>query len=305
MKKIVSLVMSIILVCSLTIMPTSAVNNVEEYYDGSKINFTVNEYDMLVEARGMTDNELSEFYSEERIEAIRTAEDALLERAQLSDSVLEQYGYTPEQIEVLRAYDGGPLEDNPQLRAITATMSGSISAAQCTSTTVGTQFNWTWSALPLVYNFTDVVAIRWAGTNTQGSPMNVSMVQTSSSFAYVTYYNLINQIQSVQNLSFINVWPYDHAEVNFSCGHVSSGLGDPAYYAKTGRVQVVVQKPSGSTGTLLEGAFAYSYGHSTITITSPTVSFPAGFSISFGTGTSSMYYGAAIVTTGGSIRPYN
>ena len=269
---------------------------------GNAMSFTSNEYDMLISARALPEDELNEYYSSDEINAIRAAEDAFYARAQLPEDVLAQYGYTPNQINILKSYDGGPLEDHPELRAVASEFSCSITPMHCSSTSVGAQFNWSWSTWPIIYYLTDSVGVVWRGTNTQSGNMNCPM-DTSRSFSYVTYYTLANEIHEVEHLSFMNPSPYEAAKVEFSAGHTSAFVGDPQYFAKTGRMQVVVTPAPGSTGTLLEAGFVFVYGHRTVQTSSPAISFPASFSITLGTCTSEMCREGAYITTGGSMRP--
>lgn len=81
--------------------------------------------------------------SDEELEYIMSdaIESELLYRASLPAEVLkENYGYSDEAIDILRNYDGGRLEDNPQLRAASATLTAYIGILIQTQTRMGVMY---------------------------------------------------------------------------------------------------------------------------------------------------------------------
>jgi len=96
-------------------------------------------------------------------------ENELLNRARLSEAELTDLGYTQGQIRLLKSYDGSPLENNPQMRAVTATFSGALYQDIVSKTASATIFTWNWSSAPIVYSIDidDYAACFWSGTNTQ------------------------------------------------------------------------------------------------------------------------------------------
>lgn len=81
--------------------------------------FVKSEYDMYVELQNTpVEALLDSGYSQNTIDEIKNTsiEEALYERAQLTEDELRNMGYSPEKIKRLKEYDGSPLSENPQLR---------------------------------------------------------------------------------------------------------------------------------------------------------------------------------------------
>ncbi len=77
-----------------------------------------NEYEMLLQTREAQQRENTLF----RSAGADYAELAYLERAALPEETLRDMGYSQEQISILKAYDGGPLEEHPELRAASSNL---------------------------------------------------------------------------------------------------------------------------------------------------------------------------------------
>ena len=127
-----------------------------------------NEYDYIVEMRSKSNKELTDMgFSEDEIKKLRSdsVEKELVARKELPDDVLtDVYCYTEEEIEILRNYDGGRLEDHPELRASAATVSfSSPEIIEKSTSQIRMQLTWNWSKKP-ADTFTDAVAIAWCPT---------------------------------------------------------------------------------------------------------------------------------------------
>lgn len=128
----------------------------------------INEYDYIVELRGQTDTELaSNGVSADEINALRSnsVEDELMARRELSDDVLiNYYGYTEQQIQILHNYNGGKLEDYPELRSIFAEVSfSSFTILKATTQEIKIKFSWAWDAMP-IWTWNDAIAVAWCPT---------------------------------------------------------------------------------------------------------------------------------------------
>ena len=149
-----------------------------------------NEYDYIVGVRSASSKELKALdISEEKLSYINSnaIEAELLYRATLSDEVLRNhYCYTDEAIQILRAYDGSPLEENAQMRSVTATLTATLSPIVNTTTRTGLLYTWSWSAMPL-NDLTDIVAITWSGTYRGGGSNNMTLNEDDS-FANIQYF---------------------------------------------------------------------------------------------------------------------
>lgn len=226
----------------------------------------------------------------------------MLELANLSSSVLSNsYGYTSEQIGILKAYDGRDLSDYPAIRAVTSTLTGSIVSPEHSSTSITARLNWYWSTPPAFYSYEDVIGVRWQGINSSAQNISLSLdTSGSNSYAYVTYYSTGDYTTSeyTEYLSFLNTSPYSHTEVAFN--RLSSSL---LGYAKMGSVRVKVNVPSTTTAAISEASFIFAYGL-TSSSNSYSIAFPASFSITFGTTTSQAMYKTVVIAPDGTITNY-
>lgn len=151
---------------------------------------TTNEYDYIVEIRDAKKNAKAiANVSEEEVEYITSdaIESELLYRSTLPTEVLkDQYCYSDEAIDVLRDYNGEKLEENPELRAVTATLSAALGELVKSDTRMGVIYTWSWDSKPLVL-FTDYAAMSWEGTYTNGKTNNMAL-DLRTSFSTVNYY---------------------------------------------------------------------------------------------------------------------
>ena len=273
------------------------------YLDDSSetLYFEVNEYDLLIRECQLTEEQfLKAGYSQDEIEESKTNyfENRLLELASKSSSELTALGYTDEQIQIIQAYDGRPLSEYPQIRAATATLSGSISSPSHSTTAISALFTWNWTSPPAFYAYQDVLTARWDGTNESAISLNLSL-DTNTSYATVTYCNTgDNSFSYTDNLSFINTEPYDHTEVAIErIGRTTTT------YAKNGAMRISIKVPSTATATITEAQFIFAYGMAT-TSKGYSVSFPVSFSISFGAGTTNACYKGVTITNTGKITSF-
>ena len=83
---------------------------------------TISEYDMICQERTTARNNVQSglMTAQEAAQLkIFKVEDELLRLASLPSQDLASMGYTASQIAILKAYKGGPLEDHPEMRAVT------------------------------------------------------------------------------------------------------------------------------------------------------------------------------------------
>ena len=223
----------------------------------------------------MSDSELDAVaLSESEIEMIRsnTIEEEILARKQLSDEMLaERYGYTYDDIAILRAYNGEKLEENVALAAITGTLTISKpTVLTATSTRVGVKVVWSWDHSPVVCAI-DVFAIYWDPTfGSQSGNMRIDM----SSSSHVVSYN-INNTYCDYEWDITQVSPNSAAKSTFDMLD-QSGEG----WAEEGTLRLYFDATAGSAA-LTEIDFIFAYGHTILSV-SPSVSFPASGGISFG-----------------------
>lgn len=260
---------------------------------------TINEYDVYVQARKLSDKELSsQGMSDTYIDLIKSnaIEDRLLEIASLPANELSEMGYTSKQITLLKNYNGGPIENTPQLRGTFADMTAKFYKEVASSVTLKIRVYWEWSNAPLLAGdlINDMVAIRWKGTNSAGNSINLAFYSTTSS-ASVNYYIRSGPYQCTKTVPIVCDSPYDHAYAK-----VPMSL-DGHNYAKSGNFYLQIMR----TGTdyIKEAAFVFGYGH-TVVLSSPSISLPPSFGIGFSFGTETMVEKAIRMSNTGIITEY-
>ncbi|MBE6993509.1 MAG: hypothetical protein E7423_02530 [Ruminococcaceae bacterium] len=242
-----------------------------------KITFEASEYDAIIQGRTELSKQLLERgYSQKDIEAMidRTPERELLQRSQLTSNELATlYHYTSDQIETLKKYDGSPLEKNPQLRKIMASLSGAVYCMYASSSKIIARFNWQWSSTPQLSAYTDVVAMTWEGNNSQGYNI-VTQFKSNDSDATVAYYYTGSGVYCNSDHPSFNVLNANHHAVVPVLRLKSPG----PVLAESGSVTLAVGP--NTSNNLSNVTFGFSFGMVTSSAQF-SVSFPAGLSISF------------------------
>lgn len=298
MKKTFSIILSIVMLFTLSISAFAADNS------DSVTSITINEYDVYVQTRLASQEELAESgVPAKQVELIKSnmIEDELTRLSKLTTKELTELGYSAQQIAILHNYNGERIENAPELRGLFADMTASFSKVSASSTSLTVQVEWTWSSHPALCGvaITDMIAMRWQGTNTAGQPLNVAF-NSSGSSCNVKYYSTVGETYKFsQKASIVCDSPYDHAYA-----YIPMALdrpGDLDNYAKTGTMKIKVDR----TGTdyIKEAAFVFGYGHTTIVV-SPSLSLPASFGIGFSTGTEKMVEKAIRMNSSGTITNY-
>lgn len=254
----------------------------------------------------MEDELLSRGYSTERIASSFTyaQEGVLYERAQLDTTILqEQYGYSEDQIQILKNYEGQDLAEYPQIRAVTSTLEGRIGCHDVSNTSCTAYFSWGWSTAPDFYNFTDFIGVRWRGTGSDAGEVTLNFdAGASSSKCTVMYYSYPDDTL----IETVTV-PYDggnrfdpNGYTSYSFDRLSStGTG----YTKIGLVQTKVDLPSGTTGSLVQTAFIYKYGLAERNL-SIGLSFPVSFSINLEDDVAEAFGQSVLISSDGSVYEY-
>ncbi|QHI73090.1 pre-mRNA-splicing factor CWC21 [Aminipila terrae] len=303
-KKVFSIFLTLALSLSMGVTSFASSNDLSSDSDVCK-SFSINEYDVVTELRSNSDQDLEEKgYSEDEIKEIRSDEyeQDLLKRSQLSDSELKsEFNYNEEQIEVLKNYEGEPIQEVPEMRAVAATCNGTVSCPTASSEFIYIKLNWKWTTAPS-FRTVDAAAVRWKGTDTGGNPLNVALNNNASnSYCTVNYVYFAGEKPSTSVKKALTVTDsYGKAYSDFAMTKISNG--DINQWAKSGELQIKVDK----TGTkpIKEVAVCFSYGHSTVSASGVSVSWPAGFSISFSSGVTTMFTEPRRVSNTGSITSY-
>ena len=313
MKKGISVVLAFVC-CLLLILPTAAYavdaeepitfmleENVDTTEDGISIGtFVTNEYDMYLEMQNTpTALLLENGYEPEEITELKSTsvEEILYERGQMSEKALIGMGYSQETIKLLKEYDGSPIEDNPQLYALFADLTGTLNAVRYGTNKMAVQFDWEWSRSPMLAGtlITDIVSCGFAATNEDGVFCSVTYDRDTSK-CRVYYYvgdgdsaSLVNS--KTIDISAKNIHQNVEAKIPMSQTFSDSAMG----WAKSGYLTVGIKEEK-TLNRLYSGTFAFGYGHKTGTAT-PSISvsvgsggISGGVGLSFGTGTANMFY---------------
>lgn len=263
----------------------------------------ISEYDLYVDTRTATSAELARSgVSYETVAAIKSndIEDELTRLSDLSDEELSQRGYNTDQIAILHNYTGERIETNSKLRGIFADMKCNFYQYTANNISLALKVVWEWTNKPMLAGITiiDIVGIRWQGTNAAGQPLNLAL-NSSGSSCTINYYSPYESYQSQSSVSITTVDPYGHAYAKFP---MSNRIADGSTYAKTGTLITKIDRTG--TDTIKEATFAFAYGHTTIALTSPSLSLPASFSIKFSFGVTTMCEEAIRMNSSGIITKY-
>ena len=271
-KRVVSIICALVIFVSFSSISTqAAAPNTQDVI--------VSEYDYIVLVRTMAPDELESLsLKSEQIQAMRSnsPELELLNRKEKTDAELSQvYGYNKNEISLLRTYHGENLESNPSLAALTGTLTISqITVALATSARVDMKVVWEWDHCPLVVA-KDVLAICWSPTfGSSNGNMRLNITKSS----HTVTYKVGSSGSYTETSKFTSVSLNSSAKVEFQME------GPRDAWASKGLATLYFEAASGSAA-LTEMDMIFAYGH-TVVSTSPSVSFPPSFSISFGLNTS-------------------
>lgn len=328
MKKVLSVILAI--ACCFSLATTAFASDLDEVEpiasgtiaasdigdEGVEIgSFVANEYDMYLELQNTPSSVLLKSgYDYEDVEEIKSTsvEEILYQRGQMTESELRNMGYSQETIELLKAYDGSPIEDNPQLYGTFADLNGDLKVINYGTSKMAVKFNWSWSNSPLLSGtaITDVVTCGFAGTNNNNLPCTMTFDKDNSKcrinyyqgdYGYFTYIGYKDKDISVKNA-------HQHVEVKFKMSEPFSN-GKKIGWAQNGYMIIGI-KEERTVNQLYSGTFAFGYGHTVVTI-SPSISvsvgsgFSGGVGLSFGTGTENMFYKTAVVNRYGKYDIFN
>ena len=268
MKKTINILFLIIRTIMLNIVSLPA-QALEIPQDSDIISITQSEYDLYVSQKeknaGNTNRNLTNNYIEAE----------LLNRQNMSEEILKDvYGYSDYQIYILKSYDGTPIEDNPQLRAVmSATLSAQISNISFTGNQVSFTIKWNWSSMPFFCG-EDIATIYLSGRDANSFPLQLEVTGYSG---FVDMYTSAGAKMKTNNLS-ISKYGYDRVYSKFQMSEMLDNAIN--IYAKHGEISCVAKPGAGAT--MADANITFDYGHSVITL-SPSFSF-SGPSVSFGTG---------------------
>lgn len=250
----------------------------------------VNEYDILCAESSSSPNGMNIISDSESIE------NTLLERAQMPIETLYAYGYDDNEIEILKEYDGSPIEENPQLRAIMATMSCEIYRTSYDDSGASVRFEWDWDSAPLFSGseIYDCVGCAWIGVDSTNG-FHALRFQDKDSECMIYYYDTSYDHYTVVDIDDAAVDSY--VEARFSMSNT------PTTWAKAGYMTVTVAEPI-TVNDLEYSTFVFAYGHAYLTATPGFSVSGSGVSVSLTpkAGTKPMFNGSISIWTNGDVR---
>ncbi len=285
------------LLCAITIIAGMATQSVAlsigdlyakgyNTHSGEKQRFS--EYDYIVAIRGMCVDDLKALnlpLAEKNKILSNEIENEILARKQLTNRVLvREYGYNALEIAILRRYTGGRLEDHPELRAITGTLTFDTPIVM-TSTTkkVKIKVYWDWNHKPFVCN-TDAIAVAWSPTFRNGKYGNMMYVSSESN--HILWYKGSSVVGDSATVPIKNTVPNGAVKSEFKLYGDHLGIDREPVWACSGTFNLCL-KTTADDVSLSQVNFVFVYAHSTFRLT-PSISFDsggAGIGISCGWGT--------------------
>jgi hypothetical protein len=269
-KRIVRYFVLCLSVVSLFCTPTHAIgienlaNTSEEIPDiedyairDNVICITMSEYDIYV--RGLQQEKAAlrkAGYSSKEIDASRTyeAENKVLALGSLSEDKLSDMGYNKDQIELLKTYNGKPLEEAPQMASALATMSVTITAGSCTTQNITAHLNWEWDSAPALYAYNDSVAVSFEAYNSDSQKIGVTY-NSGYTHSYVTYRNYLTN-DHIKTTSTALTSKNTYHGVGTTFPRLDDTLTG---YAKSGSFNCYVNLPSTTTASINYATFEFEY----------------------------------------------
>lgn len=218
---------------------------------------TTNEYDTIVKIKTQSkDSLLAKGISSQAIDAITNGqvEKELFARSQMTDSELTQMGYSAYEISILRNYDGSPLEKNPQLRAVSAEVIGTISKVASANYYATARFDFYWTAKPIVIlaSAKDYITCKWSGTSKNNIKCEMKYATGNCSITYSDGTKKTYPPAVKDSLLWVQSAVLQSTK--------NSATGN---YLKSGSMSVQVQEHE-IVRNLAATEFTFHYGHSTI-----------------------------------------
>ncbi len=242
---------------------------------------TFYEYDYIDMLNQSTPQELEELgYTEEEVDEItQTYERDIAEKATMSDDELLAYGYTDEEIALLRAFASGAELSVEEMRNLGSTCTGSLSCQWITDHAAQFTYSWTWNRCPSI-RLTDSSALRWIAYNADGTEIGVE--QTSSSML-IDYY--VKGTAAGDGCYVYSSLGTNEPNIDFNTINMqfpawgaytgTSGIMEDCY-AKIGKVSVSIKVPTGVSQNIDHIFVAGLYGHTLLGVGAPSVSVSSG-----------------------------
>lgn len=268
MKKVISLILSILMFLSVSLGASASGIDNRSTNQNAKSKVSVNEYEMIKSLAKKSDPELNDLgYVKEDIDKIKNYQKEyakhLEKLSKLEEKNLKELGYSPEKVEMLKAFDGS----EEQITALAATLNLTLSSDYVTFSTSQNRTNarityeFEWAGQPL-FLFKDIVALAWNDW------------QIAGKYAYVNYVHVYG---SEPDYIGYPTFQANKGPSSYGAGYKWSMSDDDNYFwAQSGTGIFTLYH-----NYELQDLSAYAeYGHSTLSI-EPSFSATTPFDITF------------------------
>lgn len=279
-KRIAPLLFSVLL--SLTILTPAYAAEAFTANSGTTEVSVYNEYDYIMTLKNAPSQQTLTQNNINAAEEIRAFEEAFAARAAMPDDTLEQLGYSPDEIRLLRRYASGETLTDSEMRAASATCTGEITKQGFSGKLVMFTYTWTWNKCPATQK-KDSFAVRFCAIDSAGYEIAGAMItQKESQIKYYTgrtyYKRVTGDYEAGLDVHSVNVqFPVSIREFYDPVG------GIEYFYAKTGSVKVTVSLKTEENTQISYIQAAGMYGHTVSGLAYPSLSvgYPASIAISF------------------------
>lgn len=239
---------------------------------------SINEYQLVKKVQAKSVEELrNSGLTDSQIQDIKSIDYAkkLRERAKLSEDTLVAYGYSKDQIKMLKNFKGTEEEINRLASDVNLVIDDNSYLFHYSGNTYfKIMYSWEWNSCP-IYSYVDCIGFGWQNDDMYYVPSYTPW----HSYNEVKYYNLSDGSYALTlTYGIVN-------EEQISSFDLNNTITGNSTWSKIGYGQIYLRK----TGTAAcENQVAVKYGHSTVN-TSPTIS-TGGVGLSFSKGVESMDY---------------
>ena len=243
---------------------------------------TISEFDIINTLKNTPEEKLLEQgYSQQEIEEIQefSFEEALLERAQYSETQLRNMGYDDAEIATFKQLQNNEISSSAVLASNYSSLTVSVSVSQASTTRIDGKFSWSWDAPPfatLLYDAPCKIACAWNGSTPASVAMNTFFKNVASA-CIVEYYS-----RSTNTYSHTSAAPFtiEDAFTNVY-SEFTPYYNSDSTYAKSGYMRVAIV-PATTTGAIGSVGYAFSFAIGTILFEPSfevSVGYPSGGSM--------------------------
>ena len=237
--------------------------------------FVINEYDYIHALQEASETELEEIgLSAEDVKLVSSKFVSGLESlAQMSDRSLKSFGYSAEEIDILRAFAAGKQLSDAELRAVAGECTGDFDFISCDKKGAQFAYWWVWDHAPII-QLQDAAAVRWIAFDSEGDDFDVTRYALDST---IEYYDGSAKLATRTGTEEPNL-DFNTVNIQFD---MNVNMGEHIYaYAKRGEIRISIRVQNGTNANINYIKIAGLYGHTLFGIGFPSLSAGSGNSLS-------------------------